>query len=75
MSITLAVYEQVAGRARKVASAMGKSLDPPVRDYLRQLAGAEQWLAKLKAFEASAVASPGCLKSCRFDRGEADARA
>lgn len=75
MNITLAVDERVAEQARKAASAMGKSLNQAVRDYLEQLAGAEQLAAELKAFEASALASPGRLKGWRFDRDEANARA
>ena len=54
---------------------MGKSLNQAVRDYLEQLAGAEQLAAELKTFEASALASPGRLNGWRFDRDEANARA
>jgi antitoxin component of RelBE/YafQ-DinJ toxin-antitoxin module len=75
MNITLAVDEQVAEQARKAASAMGKSLNQAVRDYLEQLAGAEQLAQDLKAFEASALASPGRLNGWHFDRDEANARA
>ena len=75
MNITLAVDEQVAEQARKVASAMGKSLNQAVRDYLEQLAGAEQLASEVKDFEASALASPGRLNGWRFDRDEANARA
>lgn len=75
MNITLAVDEQVAEQARKAASAMGKSLNQAVRDYLEQLAGADQLAAELKTFEASALASPGRLNGWRFDRDEANARA
>ena len=75
MNITLAVDELVAEQARKAASAMGKSLNQAVRDYLEQLAGAEQLAAELKAFEASALESPGRLNGWRFDRDEANERA
>ena len=40
MNITLSVDERVADEARKAASAMGKSLNQAVRDYLEQLARA-----------------------------------
>jgi len=75
MNITLAVDARVAEQARKAASAMGKSLNQAVRDYLEQLAGTEQLASELKAFEASALASPGRLTGWRFDRDEANARA
>jgi antitoxin component of RelBE/YafQ-DinJ toxin-antitoxin module len=75
MNITLAVDEQVAERARAAAQAMGKSLNQAVRDYLEQLAGAEQLQAELDAFERSALASPGRLSGWAFDREEANQRA
>lgn len=75
MNITLAVDEQVAEQARKAASAMGKSLNQAVRDYLEQLAGADQLAAELKAFEASARAWPGRRAGWRFNRDEANERA
>lgn len=75
MNITLSVDERVAERARRAAQAMGKSLNQAVRDYLEQLAGAEQRAAELQAFEASARATPGRLNGWRFDRDEANRRA
>ena len=75
MKITLSVDEQVADQARRAASAMGKSLNQAVRDYLETLAGAEQRAAELREFEASALATPGRLGGWRFKRGEANARA
>ncbi|RZL35287.1 MAG: MerR family transcriptional regulator [Rubrivivax sp.] len=75
MNITLSVDEQVAERARRAASAMGKSLNQAVRDYLETLAGVEQRAAELRAFEASALATPGRLDGWRFDRDEANERA
>lgn len=75
MNITLAVDEQVAEQARKAALAMGKSLNQAVRDYLEQLAGADQLASELKAFEASALTSPGSLRGWRFNREEANQRA
>lgn len=75
MNITLSVDEQVAEKARTAAAAMGKSLNQAVRDYLVQLAGAQQLQADLEAFEASALNSPGRLQGWRFDREEANRRA
>ena len=75
MNITLSVDERIAEQARTAASAMGKSLNQDVRDYLEQLAGRPQLEAELQAFEQSALGSPGKLQGCRLDRDEANLRA
>jgi len=75
VNITLSIDERVAEQARAAAATMGKSLNQAVRDYLEQLAGAQQLAAELQAFEASALASPGQLQGWKFDRDEANARA
>lgn len=75
MNITLSVDKQVAEKARAAASAMGKSLNQAVRDYLEQLAAAQPLSADLDAFEASARNSPGRLHGWRVDRDEANRRA
>ena len=75
MNITLSIDERVAEQARKAASAMGKSLNQAVRDYLEQLAGAQQLEAELLAFERSALGTPGRLNGWKFDRDEANRRA
>jgi antitoxin component of RelBE/YafQ-DinJ toxin-antitoxin module len=75
MNITLSIDEQVAEKARKAASAMGKSLNQAVRDYLEQLAGAQQLEAELRSFEQSALSTPGKMKGWTFDRDEANRRA
>ena len=75
MNITLSVDERIADQARQAASAMGKSLNQAVRDYLEQLAGSQQLGAELRAFEQSALSSPGRLNGWKFDRDEANRRA
>ncbi len=75
MNITLSVDERIAEEARRAASAMGKSLNQAVRDYLEQLARAHQLQGELDAFEASALATPGRLGGWKFDREEANRRA
>mgnify|MGYP000983910727 CR=1 FL=1 len=75
MNLTLSIDERVAEQARAAAATMGKSLNQAVRDYLEQLAGAQQLAAELQAFETSALASPGRLLGWKFDRDEANARA
>jgi antitoxin component of RelBE/YafQ-DinJ toxin-antitoxin module len=75
MNITLSVDERIAEQARAAAATMGKSLNQAVRDYLEHLAGSQQLASELKAFEQSALASPGRLDGWRFDRDEANRRA
>ena len=75
MNITLSVDERIAERARVAAAAVGKSLNQAVRDYLEQLAGSEQLALELRAFEQSALDTPGRLDGWRFDREEANRRA
>jgi antitoxin component of RelBE/YafQ-DinJ toxin-antitoxin module len=75
MNITLSIDEQVADSARKAAESMGKSLNQAVRDYLEQLAGAQQVEAELAVFVQSAQSTPGRLKGWSFDRDEANRRA
>jgi antitoxin component of RelBE/YafQ-DinJ toxin-antitoxin module len=70
MNITLAVDEQVVEQARKAARAMGKSLNQAVRDYLEQLAGADQNALQVERFVESARNSPGRLGGWRFNRDE-----
>jgi len=41
MSLTLSVDEQLVEPARKRASALGKSLNQLIRDYLQMLAGGD----------------------------------
>ena len=75
MNITLSVDERVAEQARAAAAALGKSLNQAVRDYLEQLAGSEQLASELRAFEQSALDTPGRLEGWHFDREEANRRA
>lgn len=75
MNITLSVDERIAEQARAAASAMGKSLNQAVRDYLEQLAGSQQLACELRTFEQSALASPGRLAGWTFDREDANRRA
>ena len=75
MNITLSVDERIAEEARKAASAMGKSLNQAVRDYLEQLARGPQLAAELQAFETSTLNTPGRLQGWKFDREEANRRA
>jgi antitoxin component of RelBE/YafQ-DinJ toxin-antitoxin module len=73
-AVKVTVDERVPERARQAAQAMGKSLNQAVRDYLEQLAGAQHHEAELRAFEASALATPGRLSGWTFDREDANKR-
>ncbi len=74
MNITFSLDEATVERARRVAKAMGKSLNQAVREHLEQLAGRDNLESELAAFESSARATPGRLKTWRFDRTEANRR-
>ena len=68
MNITLSVDEQIAKRARERASAMGKSLNQAVRDYLKNLAGEsdiEHRIAELRR-----LSGKGNSHGWRFNRDE-----
>jgi antitoxin component of RelBE/YafQ-DinJ toxin-antitoxin module len=75
MNITLSIDERIAEQARAAAATMGKSLNQAVRDYLEQLAGSQQLALELRAFEQSALETPGRLDGWHFDREEANRRA
>ncbi len=69
MNITLSVDERLVRRARKKATAMGKSLNQLVREYLERLAGtddAERDVAELRRL------SPGRdhARGWRFNRDQ-----
>ncbi|GMU42078.1 MAG: MerR family transcriptional regulator [Xanthomonadales bacterium] len=66
VNLTLAVDEAVAGRARKAAQAMGKSLNQVVREYLEPLAGDAVVEVEIAEFEA--MSGRGDSGGARFDR-------
>jgi antitoxin component of RelBE/YafQ-DinJ toxin-antitoxin module len=75
MNVTLSIDQRIAEEARRAAGAMGKSLNQALRDYLEQLARADQLREQLDAFEASALITTGRLRGWNFDRDEANRRA
>ena len=62
-------------RCETLSTAMGKSLNQAVRDYLEQLAGRAQMESDLQAFMDSAQQTPGRLNGWKFDREELHRRA
>jgi len=70
MNLTLSVDEQLVERARKVARAMGKSLNELVREYLRNLAGDEDAKRDMEVLRALSRRGKGRSRGWRFNREE-----
>jgi len=74
VNLTLSVDERVVEEARKVAAAMGKSVNQLVRDYLEQITSKptlEEDLAELRRLSEE---SRGNSRGWKFDRDEIHAR-
>jgi hypothetical protein len=74
MNLTLSLDESVVRHARKVARALGKSLNQLIREYLEQLTTreqAEQEIAELRRLSTVGKRLP---HKWRFDRDELHAR-
>ena len=74
MNLTLSVDEETLERARKVARAMGKSLNALVRDYLASLGTSgdiERELAELRLLSRR---GKGNSRGWRFNREKAHER-
>ncbi len=68
MNITLSVDERTAERARKVAQAMGKSLNQLVRDYMEQLSRQDEAREAVEELRRLSTQSGGDSRGWRFDR-------
>ncbi|MBL8470447.1 MAG: hypothetical protein KF778_11375 [Rhodocyclaceae bacterium] len=68
MNITLPVDEKTAERARKVAQAMGKSLNQVVCEYLEHLAGTADAGETGEELRRLSLQSGGDSRGLRFDR-------
>jgi hypothetical protein len=68
INITLSVDEKTAERARKVAQAMGTSLNQLVRDYMEQLAGQDDAAGTVEELRRLSMQSGGTSRGWRFDR-------
>lgn len=68
MNITLSVDEAIVARARKKASALGKSLNQLVRDYLERLAGSDDPEPSIDEFKK--LSGRGNSRGWRFNRDE-----
>jgi hypothetical protein len=68
MNLTLSVDEQLVAKARKRASALGKSLNQLIRDYLQTLAGGDNPERSIEEFEA--LSGKGHSRGWRFNRDD-----
>ncbi len=68
MNLTLSVDEQLVERARKKASALGKSLNQLIRDYLQSLAGGDDAERSIEEFKR--LSGRGHSRGWRFTRDE-----
>ena len=68
MNITLSVDEKTAERARKVAQAMGKSLNQLVREYMERLSRESDAKDTVEEIRRLSAESGGRSRGSRFDR-------
>jgi hypothetical protein len=74
MNLTLSLDERLLADARRVASAMGKSVNQLIRDYLEQLTSklaTEEEIAELRRLS---LEGPGDSRGWRFNRDDLHAR-
>ncbi|MEQ9641665.1 MAG: DUF6364 family protein [Alphaproteobacteria bacterium] len=70
MNITLSVDAQTVERARRVAKAMGKSLNQVIREHLEQMAGEADIEAEIAEFDRLTDAGNGNSRGWKFNRDE-----
>ena len=75
MNLTLSVDDETLERARKVAGAMGKSLNKLVREYLASLSATEEVEQELAELRGLSLRGKGRSRGWRFNREEAHERA
>ena len=68
MNITLSIDEQVVIKAREKASALGKSLNQMIRDYLQSIAGGDDPEGSIE--ELKRLSGTGNSRGWRFNRDE-----
>jgi antitoxin component of RelBE/YafQ-DinJ toxin-antitoxin module len=74
MNLTLSLDERLLEEARRVAAAMGKSVNQLIRDYLEQItskSATEDEIAELRRLSQE---SRGSSRGWKFDRDELHAR-
>jgi antitoxin component of RelBE/YafQ-DinJ toxin-antitoxin module len=70
MNLTLSVDDATLDKARQRASAMGKSVNQLVREYLEQLAGNSDREALIAEFKELSKKPLGDSKGWKFNREE-----
>jgi antitoxin component of RelBE/YafQ-DinJ toxin-antitoxin module len=70
MNLTLSVDERVVKRARKVAEAMGTSLNQLIRDYLERLTTGGDVEVELEELRKLTREGKGRSRGWKFDREE-----
>lgn len=70
MNLTLSVDDQVVERARKLAGAMGKSLNQLVREYLEHLTARDDAERDIDELRQLSMEGGGRSRGWRFDRDE-----
>jgi Family of unknown function (DUF6364) len=68
MNLTLSIDEQLVAQARKKASALGKSLNQMIRDYLQNIAGGDDPERSIEEFKR--LSGTGDSRGWRFKRDE-----
>lgn len=68
MNVTLSIDDQLVGRARKKAEALGKSLNQLIRDYLQTVAGGDDPERSIEEFKR--LSGKGRSHGWRFNRDE-----
>jgi Family of unknown function (DUF6364) len=75
MNLTLSIDEQTLQEARKVAAAMGKSLNQLIRDHLESLTRRDQADQEMKELYSLSDPPQGDSRGWRFNRDELHERA
>jgi hypothetical protein len=75
MNLTLSIDERLVKEARQVASAMGKSLNQLVREYLEDLTALHDAQGDIEELQQLTAAGQGHSRGWRFDREEVHERA
>jgi antitoxin component of RelBE/YafQ-DinJ toxin-antitoxin module len=74
MNLILSVDERLVEEARKVAAAMGKSVDQLVREYLEQITSKTTFEEDLAELRRLSREGRGNSRGSKFDRDEIHAR-
>jgi hypothetical protein len=74
VNITLSLDEQVLRRARKIAGAMGKSVNQLIREYLEYLTSQDDPERDIEELKSLSKEGRGDSRGWKFNRDELHAR-